>query len=227
MHLPLVPLSFLATRHPPCILPSSSSGTSLYSLTSSSYASSSSYPTTFFLSCNTAFHPLQLSSLLPNPLLPLWSAITIVLLVFFLFCIHPVQRINLFIFLLFLLLLCNLIGFFSLFTLCILLYNILLVLPLPFTLLHLILNFCILHVFFFFFLFPPLPPYSLRLHSSSPSSFIFFLLSPLHSLFSNFPFSSPSKSTPPSPSILSFHSCYPFFILFPPYSLLFPSSFGP
>src|SRR6218665_1565150 len=69
--LPLVPLSFLATRHPPCILPSFSSVTSLYSLTSSSYASSSSYPTTFFFSCNTAFHPLQLSSLLPNPLPPL------------------------------------------------------------------------------------------------------------------------------------------------------------
>src|SRR6218665_1236117 len=33
-------------------------------------ASSSSYPTTFFFSCNTAFHPLQLSSLLPNPLPP-------------------------------------------------------------------------------------------------------------------------------------------------------------
>src|SRR6218665_617659 len=68
--LPLVPLSFLATGHPPCILPSFSSVTSLYSLTSSSYASSSSYPTTFFISCTTAFHPLQLSSLLPNPLPP-------------------------------------------------------------------------------------------------------------------------------------------------------------
>src|SRR6218665_1764664 len=68
---PLVPSSFLATRHPPCILPSFSSVTSLYSLTSSSYASSSYYSTTFFFSCNTAFHPLQLSSLLPNPLPPL------------------------------------------------------------------------------------------------------------------------------------------------------------
>src|SRR6218665_1791247 len=77
-------------------------------------------------------------------------------------------------------------------------------------LLHL---FCILHVFFFF-LFPPLPPYSLRLHSSSPSSFIFFLLSPLHSLFSNFPFSSPPNLhhpllpslafTPVTPSSSSF-----------------------
>src|SRR6218665_3877805 len=43
-----------------------------------------------------------------------------------------------------------------------------------------------------------LPPYSLRLHSSSPSSFLFFLLSPLHSLFRNFPFSSPSSFSPSS-----------------------------
>src|SRR6218665_1848563 len=74
MHLPLLPLvpsSFLATRHPPCILPSFSSVTSLYSLTSSSYATSSSYPTTFFVSCNTAFHPLQHSSCLLNPLHPM------------------------------------------------------------------------------------------------------------------------------------------------------------
>src|SRR6218665_1856048 len=74
MHLPLLPLvpsSFLATRHPPCILPSFSSVTSLYSLTSSSYATSSSFPTTFFVSCNTSFHPLQHSSFLPNPLPPL------------------------------------------------------------------------------------------------------------------------------------------------------------
>src|SRR6218665_4131840 len=66
--------------------------------------------------------------------------------------LHPPSPITLFIFLLFLLLLCNLFGFFNLFTLCIILCNILLVLPLPFTLLHLVLNFRILHVFFVFIL---------------------------------------------------------------------------
>src|SRR6218665_910308 len=56
----------------------------------------------------------------------------------------------------------------------------------PFTILLLVFFlFCILHLFLCFFLLFPLhlPPYSLRLHSSSPSSFLFFLLSPLHSLF--------------------------------------------
>src|SRR6218665_1923056 len=62
-------------------------------------------------------------------------------------------------------------------------------------LLHL---FCILHVFFFL-LFPPLPPYSLHLHSSRPSSSLFFLTY----IFRNFPFSSPSSFSP-SP-LLSSH----------------------
>src|SRR6218665_1112927 len=211
---------FFSFCHPSPSFPLSSSSSSLYSSSSSSFLSSatSSSPVfssaePFVFSCNTAFHPLQLSSLLPNPLPPLQPSSSYstsassssseplllsghpspVLLVFFLFCIHPVRHITLFIFLLFLLLLCNLFGFFNLFTLCILhfiLCNILLVLPIPFTLLHLILRFCILHVFFF--LFPPLPPYSLSLHSSSPPSFIFFLLSPLPSLFRKFPLSSPS-----------------------------------
>src|SRR6218665_2638961 len=94
----------------------------------------------------------------------------------------------------------------------------------------------------------PPPPHPPLLHPSSFSFplfllilFVFILLvhplssssSSLLCLPSSVTFLStlpPNLHPPHSPSFLSFHSCYPFFILFPPlppYSLLFPSSFVP
>src|SRR6218665_85394 len=93
-----------------------SSVTSLYSLTSSSYASSSSSPATFFFSCNTSFHPLQLSSLVSNPLPPLQGRKRIGFFNLFTLCILHILLCNLLLDspLLILLVFCNL------FPLCIL-----------------------------------------------------------------------------------------------------------